>query len=58
MNKVKAVRLRKQISRYRLSQMTGISYSALMAIENGGDIKISTLAKIAKVLNVEVIDLV
>lgn len=58
MNKVKAMRLRKRMSRYRIAKTTGIGYNTLISIESGGDVKLSTLAKIAKVLNVPVTELV
>ena len=57
MNKVKEVRKKLGVSRYRLSEDTGISYKALTAIENGGDVKLSTLNKIAVALDVVVKEL-
>ena len=57
MNKVKEVRKKLGVSRYRLSEDTGISYKALTAIENGGDVKLSTLNKIAIALDVVVKEL-
>lgn len=52
MNNVKATRERKQLSRYKVAKATGVGYSVLVAIERGGDVKLSTLAKIAKALKV------
>ena len=50
--KIKEIRQELNISRYRLSKDTHISYIALMNIEKGGDIKLSNLYKIAKALGV------
>lgn len=54
MTNIKAIRLQKDISRSLLAKKTGLNYRTLMAVENGGDVKLSTLLKIAKVLNVNV----
>lgn len=58
MNKVKAARERKQLSRYKVAKATGVGYSTLMAVERGGDVKLSTLDKIAKVLKVPLKELI
>lgn len=58
MNKVKATRERKLMSRYKVAKATGIGYSTLAAIERGGDVKVSTLDRIAKVLKVPIKELV
>lgn len=52
MNNVKTIRLSKKISRYHLAQKTGLSYSTLFIIEKGGNLRVSTLYKIAKALEV------
>jgi DNA-binding Xre family transcriptional regulator len=57
MLKVKKVRTEKHISKYMLSKLTGITRPALTKIENGGDVKLSTLHKIAEALDVDVVDL-
>ena len=54
---VKKVRTEKHISKYMLSKLTGITRSALTAVEAGGDVKLSTLYKIAEALGVDVVDL-
>ena len=43
--------------KYRLCKETGISFNSLTSLENGGDVRLSTLERIAKVLKVEVKDL-
>lgn len=58
MEKVKQVRLEKKISLYRISKETGITYSALFKIEQGGDVKLSTLRKIAAAMNCKISDIV
>lgn len=57
MVKLKEVMKEKGVSRYALAKRSGLNYRTLIAIENGGDVKISTLIKIAKILDVEVRDL-
>jgi len=57
MVKLKKVMKAKGVSRYALAKQSGLNYRTLIAIENGGDVKISTLIKIAKILDVEVRDL-
>lgn len=56
---VQKVRLekKKKVSKYRLCKETGISFNSLTSLENGGDVRLSTLERIAKVLKVEVKDL-
>ena len=54
---VQKVRLEKKVSKYRLCKETGISFSSLTSLENGGDVRLSTLERIAKVLKAEVKDL-
>ena len=49
---IKKIRQIKSISRYRLAKDTGLTYKAILAIENGGDLKLSTLYKIAEALGV------
>lgn len=58
MNNVKKFRELKQMSRYRLEQLTGISYESLSRIERGCDVKLSTLSKIATALDVSIKELV
>lgn len=50
-------RREKNISRYTLAKLTGISYRSLMEIEKGGDVKVSTLVKISKALEINIKDL-
>lgn len=47
----------KKVSRYALAKMTGISYRSLMEIEKGGDVRVSTLHKIAKALEINIKEL-
>lgn len=54
---VQKARLEKKVSKYRLCKETGISFNSLTSLENGGDVRLSTLERIAKVLKVEVKDL-
>ena len=57
-NKIEQVREKKGISRYRLAKLTGLNYVSIWKVENGGDIKLSNLRKIAEALGVEVKDLI
>lgn len=57
MNNLKNVMKAKRVTKYQLSKITGISYPTLMAIEKGGDVKLSTLAKIANALGIKVKEL-
>lgn len=54
---IKKVRQKQSISRYRLAKDTGLTYKAVLAIENGGDLKLSTLYKIAAALGVSASEL-
>lgn len=57
MVKLKKIMKEKGVSRYALAKQSGLNYRTLIAIENGGDVKMSTLIKIAEILNVDVRDL-
>lgn len=57
MIKLKEIRLAKGISKYRIAKETGMQYQTIDAVENGGDLRVSTLLKIAKALKVDVKDL-
>lgn len=57
MLKVKEVRLSKKVTKYELCKRTGIYFDTLSKIENGGDVKLSTLKKIADALGVDIKDL-
>ena len=57
MLKLKTVREAKGVSRYTLAKRAGLNYRTIPAIENGGDVKLSTLERIANVLQVNVKDL-
>lgn len=52
------IRESKNISRYALAKKAGISYKALVAIENDGDVKLSTLERIAEALQVSIVELI
>ncbi len=54
---LKVVRETKGVSRYELAKRAGLNYRTIPAIENGGDVKLSTLQRIADVLQVKVKDL-
>lgn len=58
MIRLKEIRLAKGISKYRIAKETGMQYQSIDAVEKGGDLRVSTLLKIAKVLNVKVKDLI
>lgn len=58
MNLVRQVRESKKISRYRLAAISGLAYSLVFRIENGSDVHLSTLEKLALALDVSVKDLV
>lgn len=47
----------KNVRRYGLAKRTGLNYHTLINIENGGDVKLSTLKKIADALGVSVKEL-
>ena len=57
-NKVKDMRMKKGISLYRLAKDSGLAYRNLWDVEHGSDVKLSTLYKIAEVLECNVSDLV
>lgn len=50
MTNIKKVRQSKGVSIYYLAKKTGLNYSTLFIIEKGGDLRLSTLYKIAKAL--------
>lgn len=54
---VTKVRTNVGISKYKLCKMTRLSFPALTAIEKGGDVKLSTLYKIADALGVDIKEL-
>ena len=51
---LKVVREAKGVSRYTLAKKAGLNYRTIPAIENGGDVKLSTLQRIADVLQVNI----
>ena len=57
MIKLREIRLAKGISKYRIAKETGMQYQTIDAVETGGDLRVSTLIKIAKVLDVDIKDL-
>ena len=58
MNKIKQIREQKGLSRSQVSKESGVWYKNLIDIENGKDVTLSTLRKIAAAMNCEVSDLV
>lgn len=54
---IKKIRQKQSVSRYRLAKDTGLTYKAVLAIENGCDLKLSTLYKIAAALGVSASEL-
>ena len=54
---LKVVRETKGVLRYELAKKSGLNYYTILAIETGGDVKFSTLQRIADVLQVKVKDL-
>ena len=58
MNKIKQIREQKGLSRYKVAKVSGVWYKNLIDIENGKDVTLSTLRKIAAAMNCEVSDLV
>lgn len=58
MNKIKQIREQKGLSRYQVAKVSGVWYKNLIDIENGKDVTLSTLRKIAAAMNCEVSDLV
>lgn len=57
MLKLKEVREAKQVTRYQLAKKTGLQYRTIPAIEKGGDVKLSTLERIANALDVNIKEL-
>lgn len=57
---IKIIRKKNKLSQEALAQKAGITYSTLIKLETGANDNptIKTLAKIAKVLNVKVDDLI
>lgn len=58
MNKIKQIREQKGLSRYQVAKVSGAWYKNLIDIENGKDVTLSTLRKIAAAMDCEVSDLV
>ena len=58
MNKIKQIREQKSLSRYQVAKVSGVWYKNLIDIENGKDVTLSTLRKIAAAMDCEVSDLV
>ena len=58
MNKIKQIREQKGLSRSQVSKASGVWQKNLIDIENGKDVTLSTLRKIAAAMNCEVSDLV
>lgn len=54
---IEKLRTEKGLSKNMLCKKSGISLKAYLAIINAGDVKLSTLKKIAKALEVKVQDL-
>ena len=57
MLKIKELREKRGLTQYQLAKQAGLNYRTIPAIENGGDVRVSTLQSIAKVLQVKVKDL-
>lgn len=57
MYKIRQIREQLGLSKYEICKRTGITFHTVLKIENGADTRVSTLAKIAEALNVEVKDL-
>ena len=58
MNKIKQIREQKGLSRNQVANTSGVWYKNLYDIENGKNVTLSTLRKIAAAMNCEVSDLV
>lgn len=56
-NKIRQIRRAKEITIKELSKKTGLAYGNLWNVEHGSDVKLSTLYKIASVLDCKVADL-
>lgn len=54
---IQKIRTKHAISKYEVCKKAGIDFHTLAKIENGGDVKLSTLYKIAEALGVDVVDL-
>ena len=50
--------LQKDVRRYGLAKKIGLNYHTLINIENGGDVKLSTLKKMTETLDVSVKELI
>lgn len=57
MLRLKEIREAKGVSRYQLDKKASLQYRTIPAIENGGDVKLSTLKRIADVLDISIKDL-
>lgn len=57
MLKLKELREAKGISKYKLAKKAGLQYRTIPAIEKGSDVKLSTLKRLADVLQISVKDL-
>ena len=57
MYKIRQIREQLGLSKYEICKRTGITFHKILKIEAGADTRVSTLAKIAKALNVEVKEL-
>lgn len=55
--KIKKLREAKGLSMNQLAVKAGLNYRTVVAIENGGDVLVSTLKRIAAVLEVDVKEL-
>lgn len=57
MYKIRQIREQLGLSKYEVCKRTGLAFNTVLKIEAGADTRVSTLAKIAKALNVEVKEL-
>ena len=55
---LKEIMLQKDVRRYGLAKKIGLNYHTLINIENGGDVKLSTLKKMTETLDVSVKELI
>ena len=58
MVKLRQIREERNRSRYWVAKKSGLGYKTLEAIEKGGDVKLSTLKRLSKILDVGVKDLI
>lgn len=58
MNKIKQIRESKGLSRYEVSKNSGVWYKNLRDIEDGKDLTLSTLRKIAAAMNCDASELI